>query len=214
MPYRFVPLSQGSSYEQDKKAINANFAELDNEAVTKVFKGPNGVNALITGRLPNNLGYGTMLTGSDGVPTGLMYVDANGDVFIKTTPAGVDVTTATEDQYNFNSARKTFKIVDEIDLSVDVNNSPGTYGYYSDFQAHGLGFAPAYIAFVDHGTGRSHLPAVEYIATGAPGSQILEVSLVKNVIVDSTNVTAYIETIANIVDTYDFKIYILQETAE
>ncbi len=58
MPYRFQPISAATDPMQQLAIINRNFAELDNEAVTKVFN-DGGVPGLITGKLPNGR-FGTL----------------------------------------------------------------------------------------------------------------------------------------------------------
>lgn len=210
----FRPVNSQNSHGQTLGQLNDMLRQLNKEQQVKVFKGPGGNNALITGKLPNDLGYGFQFNDSSDTPLIVAYIDpVTGGPVMKISPAGVDATTATDDQLLFNSSRKVFKIIDEVNLSVPVTNSPGTYGSYTDFEAHGLGFAPAYLAFVDFGSGRTICPAVEYSAFGVPPSQVLEPTIVRHVTVDSTNVTAIVETTANVGFTYDFTVYLLQETA-
>ena len=65
MPNKFVPVNPGSDFKAATNQINRNFAELDREAVTKTFKGPNSTNAIIEGRLPDGK-YGRLQSDPDG----------------------------------------------------------------------------------------------------------------------------------------------------
>lgn len=64
MPYRFVPLGANAGLDEIRRAANANFAQLDGELVTKTYKQPGG-NAIVQGKLPGDLGYGTAYYNSD-----------------------------------------------------------------------------------------------------------------------------------------------------
>lgn len=66
MPNVFQPINPQSSQSNAMAQINQNFARLDREAVTKVFKGPNGPR-VIQGALPYG-GYGILLYDDDGTP--------------------------------------------------------------------------------------------------------------------------------------------------
>lgn len=66
MPNRFTPLNPNSDMSNMVNQINQNFAQLDNENVTKVFK--NGQNnAIIEGRYMDNR-YGQVYYDANGVP--------------------------------------------------------------------------------------------------------------------------------------------------
>jgi hypothetical protein len=68
MPFRFIPVNPGTDYDQAMAVMNNNFAQLDNETVTKTFKQANG-NAIVEGKLPYDGGYGSMYYNSDDVTT-------------------------------------------------------------------------------------------------------------------------------------------------
>jgi hypothetical protein len=124
MPNQFMPIGQGTSPEAATNQINQNFAKLDAEAVTKTFNGPNGTQAVIQGRLPNDLGYGMLLNDASGMPLIYMAVDQNGLPVMKVAKTGYDATTASDDQLVFNSAQNVFKVVDTGNLSMPAQNVP------------------------------------------------------------------------------------------
>jgi hypothetical protein len=68
MPYRYNPIGGNSSFSEALPVINSNFAQLDQEAVTKTFKQASG-NAIITGKLPYDGGYGTLYYDQNGIPS-------------------------------------------------------------------------------------------------------------------------------------------------
>lgn len=90
MPYRFNPISGDSQLPSALKAINANFAKLDNEAVTKTFKQAGG-NAIITGKLPYSGGYGSLYYDANGVPRIIIGIAPDGTVGIFVSKDGVSV---------------------------------------------------------------------------------------------------------------------------
>lgn len=129
--------------------------------------------------------------------------------------AGISVITADDDNLIFNSLQNVFKIVQRYTLSVDPTaNPPGTYNSYSDFKPHNLGSPRVIYGFVDSSLGgRTNLPHSEMVATGAPGSQVMNVGTYKWAEVDNNNVTARVETTTPHFGTYTFTVYLLQETA-
>lgn len=90
MPNRFVPLGVGSGLDQMRAVLNANFAELDNEAVTKTFKQPSG-NAIVEGKLPYDGGYGFLFYDPDGVPSIVLGILPDGTMGMVIAKEGVDV---------------------------------------------------------------------------------------------------------------------------
>lgn len=60
------------------RTVNQNFAQLDNEAVTKSFKQGGGKNAVIIGRLPYDGGYGVLTYDTNGVPVVLIGIAPDG----------------------------------------------------------------------------------------------------------------------------------------
>jgi len=65
MPNRFLPISQSSDLEDVKRVVNANFAQIDNESITKTFKQAGG-NAIVQGQLPDG-SYGSIYYDSDNI---------------------------------------------------------------------------------------------------------------------------------------------------
>lgn len=187
--------------------------QINNEQHTKVFKGPTG-NALITGKLPNSLGYGTILNDSSGMPSIYMAIVDNQPIF-KIAKSGFDATTAGSDDLIFNSSQNVFKIVQKYVLTVDpTSNPPGDYGSFTAVQAHGLGSPRAIYGFVDSSLGgRTNLPHIEMVVTGASGSQVMSPGTYKWIEIDNTNITARIETTTLNLATYEFTVYLQQETA-
>ncbi|MCA1565821.1 MAG: hypothetical protein LC803_09325 [Acidobacteria bacterium] len=148
MPNRFTPINPGSDLNQIVNQINQNFAKLDNENVTKAFKGPNGGNSQVQGRLPNDLGYGQILYASDGRPAVYMAVDSSGNPIFKVAKTGQDATTAGNDQLIFNSSSNLFKIVLSGQVSLILPSiSTGSTGITSSQVSHTLGYSPLVIAF-------------------------------------------------------------------
>lgn len=90
MPYRFVPVNPGTSSDQAMSVINNNFAQLDQETVTKTFKQANG-NAIIEGKLPYDGGYGNLYYDTTPLPRLLIGITPDGDVDIVKSKAGVSV---------------------------------------------------------------------------------------------------------------------------
>lgn len=214
MPNRFVPLNPGSSYEEDKKAINGNFAELDGEAVTKVFKGPNGVNALIQGRLPGDNGYGFLFNDPSDTPRVILHFDSDGNPVFKISESGVDVTTATEDQLTFNSTRNVFKVVATDTISV---NKPANEDAVTITLAHGLSYVPGFVAYALESGVYHQTPLVVTVSTGSAGSGTTSIYYVARIGADVDNLyfiieagegPAYLESI-----TVDFRYYLFIETA-
>lgn len=118
MPNRFTPLNPNSDMSNMVNQINQNFAQLDNENVTKVFKGANSDNKLIEGRLPNSLGYGMILYDANGLPSIYMAVDNSGNPIMKVAKPGKDATTAGNSDLIFNSSQNVFKIISTGTLSM------------------------------------------------------------------------------------------------
>lgn len=86
MPNRFMPVSAGTDPEIAMAQINQNFAQLDNEAVTKQFKGNSGETLSIGKTGDQTLGMkvtqGTNIAMQIGkynaTRYGLLFYDANG----------------------------------------------------------------------------------------------------------------------------------------
>ena len=93
MPNVFSPIAVGTPPDQLIAIINGNFAQLDNEVVTKVFKQANG-NAIIEGKLPYDGGYGTLYYDANGIPSTIIGILPDGSTGIAIAKPGVSVLSA------------------------------------------------------------------------------------------------------------------------
>lgn len=92
MPNVLPPIGQDSSFEEAIAVINANFAQLDSEVVTKSYRQAGG-NAIIQGKLPYDGGYGSMYYDTDGTPRMIQGILPDGTMGLIISKEGVDVTT-------------------------------------------------------------------------------------------------------------------------
>lgn len=115
--------------------VNQNILELKNREVTEIFKDDAGTRRVI--------------------------LDKDG---LRTSPVGVDVVTASDDQLTFNSNQNTFKVVATGSGTIpDVTvGSPGAgnwaEGSGSSAIAHNLGYIPAIVAYIDFGSVYAAMP--------------------------------------------------------
>lgn len=123
MPYRFVPIGPNVSLQEALAVLNANFAQLDSEVVTKVFNAAGGNPGFLQGKLPNGLGYGFLMYTPDGKVAIACYINASGTPILKIAKDGYDALTATNDQLIFNSAQNVFKIANTG--TIDFPSLPG-----------------------------------------------------------------------------------------
>lgn len=113
----FRPLNTQNSQLQNYGQINDMMRQLNNEQTTKAFKQPGG-NAIVTGRLPDSLGYGTILYDSSSNPLIYMAVD-DGQPIFKIAKPGKNAITGDNEDLIFNSANNVFKI-----LATDTSTVP------------------------------------------------------------------------------------------
>lgn len=112
----------GSDQNGIVTTMNQNILELKNREKTEIFKDDTGTPRVI--------------------------LDNNG---LRTSPAGVDVTTATNAQFTFNSTQNVFKIVDTgVIATPDVSGFTASTGKFnatssSNSVAHNLGYTPIVI---------------------------------------------------------------------
>lgn len=90
MPNRFVPLGPNASLQEALPVLNANFAQLDNESVTKAFK-QSGGNVIVEGKLPYEGGYGSLYYDSSNVPRIIIGIAPDGTVGIFVSKTGESV---------------------------------------------------------------------------------------------------------------------------
>jgi hypothetical protein len=78
----------GTSFNQ----LNDMVRQLNNEQTVKVFKRA-GNNAIVTGKLPYDGGYGTLYYDSNGVPSIVIGIMPDGTTDLVIAKPGIDVTT-------------------------------------------------------------------------------------------------------------------------
>jgi hypothetical protein len=195
MPSRFIPIQPGTDASQQVAIINKNFGELDNESVTKLYNGADGIPRI-------------HINGATGV--------------IKTAAAGVDVTTATNAQLTFNSAQNVLKVVLSSTATIPSYTIGATGSTKSSVTVtHGLGMLPAVIAYgTVSGDPNYWLWAGSYWDSYSAGGAGITPMLVHNYNIEITTTTVKfeIDSIAGLGaptagNSYAIKYYLLQETA-
>lgn len=218
MPNRFSPISQDTPFESALAAINNNFRELDSEVVTKVFKSAGNINALIEGRLPNNLGYGLLFTRPNNTVAIAIYIDENGNPVLKVSKDGEDAVTGNDDELIFNSQQNVYKVLDSDSITNTVVGTLASGATQTESKAHGLTYTPRINGFIN-GTGSTHLTAGEYYQTPhmVPiNTGTYEPGLIYRMRVDATNVYADIVNYSSVgigsIGTTIFDYDLLQES--
>ncbi len=223
MPYQFQPAGAGSSLEQAISMFNNNFAKLDNEAVTKVFKGAGGVNAFTLGQI-KDVGTGLILRDPDDVPRIACYIDSNGTPILKVSKDGFDVTTTGNENLIFNSAQNTLKVVSSgtVDLGIISAANIVAGGTQTHDLVHNLGFKPAVLAYADLPdanlltTSLVQIPYTTFFTSGGLSGEFLSNTYYSHVDVNTIRfyVTHHTGTdYSPITPTWSIKYYLLQETA-
>ena len=87
---QFRPTSTQNSYGQNIGQINDMVRQLNREQTVKVFKQANG-NAIITGKLPYNGGYGSLYYDTNGVPRIVIGIQPDGTIGITVSKDGENV---------------------------------------------------------------------------------------------------------------------------
>lgn len=187
-------LGGGSNLDTIVNDMNQNVLELKNQEVSKVIKDETGTRVVI--------------------------LDKNG---LRTTQpgAGIDVFTAEDSEFTFNSNNNVFKIVDEGTISSpDISiPAPGAGNYDTEinttFVSHDLGYTPAVIAFLEDSSGYFTLP---YTKTTGSGTAATWQTL--HAVTTTTQVGFRINAMATggtgltlAAGNWTLKYYLLQETA-
>lgn len=191
-----MPLSTSNSDAQNYNEVNKLITEFKSKEVTQIFKDDTGTRRVLLGK------------GKDGF------------YGLKVSDPGVDVYEASDDQLVFNSDQNVFKIVASGTLVIaEYTATTGASQYASNSAsqtvAHGLGYAPAVLAFVQIGPTYVSTP---YTFTAGVGTGQFALSTIA-VAVDTTNVEATSTTLAfnktggHTVSSVTIKYYLLQETA-
>ncbi len=84
------PLSTTNSPATNNNTVNDAIRKLNREQTIKVFKQASG-NAIITGKLPYEGGYGTLYYDTDGIPSIVIGILPDGTVGLVISKPGVDV---------------------------------------------------------------------------------------------------------------------------
>lgn len=171
------------------KQTNEALRQLSNEDRTKIIKDDSGTQRLLTGFQ------------QDGFD--------NGNVGVKLSQQGYDVTSATADQLIFSTDFNSFKIVQSGTGTVSY---AGSSGQATATVAHNLGYVPAAMVYYDDGTQ----------IFGTPWSLATSAGLVSQIIdwyVTSTDLVLRFTKLNVAGGTYssdatiDYRYYLLQETA-
>jgi hypothetical protein len=87
----FRPLNSGNSLSSNLSQVNDMVRQLNKEQVTKTFRQANG-NAIITGKLPYDGGYGSLYYDSTGTARILIGIAPDGEIDIAASDSGYDIT--------------------------------------------------------------------------------------------------------------------------
>lgn len=192
----FKLIGGGSGLETVISDVNQTVLELKNQEVTKVIKDETGTRVVI--------------------------MDKEG---LRTTEpgAGIDVFTAGDDEFTFDSRRNVFKIVGTGTgtFATGSVDAPGGGGWASDYEdvtiSHDLGFVPAILAYIEISSGDYLLmPYTTFTVVGSTNMQFYHYSVYANdsdvtfraqIMVDAPFGTSHGFGGEN------FKYYLLQETA-
>lgn len=124
----FQPVGKGTSDSGRWAQANKNFAQLDREAVTKVFKNILGNEGTVIGQLPNDLGTGFIMNSLDGVPLIYAAVDNDGQPILKVAKTGHDATSASDENLVFNSAQNVLKVIKTDTVNLPALGAAGSSG--------------------------------------------------------------------------------------
>lgn len=187
------------------KQVNDHAREVSNEHRTKIVRDDSGTPRLLEG---------FQLGGF-----------SNGDVGIKLSQPGQDVTTATDNQLIWSSDFNMFKIVDsgttEVIYSFPEHTAPssGSEGSGTTTIVHDLGYVPGIVAFMDSGSAYTPISSGSVLEASVASSA--SVFRVFNIAVDSTylyfsvarSFSAVTDTVIAQSGTINIKYYLVRETA-
>jgi hypothetical protein len=88
----FQPLNTSNNMGTSFNQLNDVLRQLNNEQTVKTFKQPNG-NAIVTGKLPYDGGYGTLYYDKNGIPSIVIGIMPDGTTDFVISKPGVDVLT-------------------------------------------------------------------------------------------------------------------------
>lgn len=187
MPLR--PLNTLNSLTQNFSQITDMFRELYNRTITEIFKDDSGVQRVLLGK------------------------GANGFYGLKVSKSGFDVYDATDAQLVFNSDQNNFKIVSSFTTSITGSATSNTVTTI----AHGLGYTPAILAFLNAGLagGAVRTPLPTWTTLNRDDvNHVVNFRTWINAEVDGTNVYLdFFNSTASPIGPLTVTIYLLQETA-
>lgn len=91
--------------------VNKVILDLKSQEQTRVTRRAQGDNAIVEGRLPNEIGYGELLYDTNGSPRILMAIGSDNEPIFKISQSGIDVTTAASTDLVFDSSRVAVQII-------------------------------------------------------------------------------------------------------
>lgn len=150
----------------------------------------------------------------------LGYQNVNGTDFygMKVSKTGYDVTTEVNSNLVFNSSQNVFKIVASGTINTTSLNATSAANSYANnsviiTQTHGLGYNPAFVAFMLYGANYIGMPWTVYGNAGATTASWATYS----VLVDSLNVYIQVQLLiyngSVTASAVPIKYYLLQETS-
>lgn len=214
MPNTILPINPSSDARSQIAQTNANFAKLDNDTITKVYKGPTGKDAVIEGQLPNNLGSGILMNDLNGVPNIYMATDQNGQPILKVAKAGQDATTASGSGLIFNSSQNIFKIAATGDITISVTApASGTSQQFAGFYTHNRGTPPIALAFWESAFNTREMLPIYMQGFNSSLNAFTTVTQLRLITTPTDLQITVIATSNTFSADYKFHWYILEETA-
>ena len=183
-------LQLGTTFENSMPILNGIFDALDLENRTKIIK---------NGTVPQII-FGYQQAGFNGSDYGL-----------KISKPGIDVTSATADQFIFNSSQDVFRVLKSGTLNLTVPASPANGSTYTATVAHGQATPPAFIAYALFGGAYYGLPLAAYQFNATIGS--FAVGAYIQASIDATNFIVTLGANGFSAGVYPIRYYFIQETA-
>lgn len=149
------------------------------------------------------------------------FYGAAGKFGLKVAKDGFDATTTADENLVFNSEQNTFKIIDSGTITFPAlsvsNPGVGSFGgnLATNSRAHGLGYQPAIIAFINDGS--NGYQSTPFMSINPSGTSCYWFKLYLSVnatdILATIDVTVTGRSWTTAADVFSAKYYLLQETA-